>query len=43
MMGWELYEPEAEPKKTSSGFFVWWLATFIFVIVLFTELALMNG
>lgn len=43
MMGWELYEPEPEPAKKGSGFIGLWLATFIFVIVLFTELALMNG
>jgi|DEB0MinimDraft_3_1074331.scaffolds.fasta_scaffold05540_5 hypothetical protein len=42
-MGWELYEPEPEPAQAGSGFMGFWLATFIFVIVLFTELALMNG
>jgi hypothetical protein len=43
-MGWGLYEPDPEPtEKSRSGFLSLWLATFVFVIVLFTELALMNG
>jgi hypothetical protein len=42
-MGWGLYEPTPEPEKTGAGLIGLWLATFIFVIVLFTELALMNG
>jgi len=42
-MGWELYEPPAEDEKPVSGFLGLWFATFIFVIVLTIELALMNG